>query len=162
MAGCSILCSIHSADETQPGRNSCPEFAIFGFQFGLYHVVVMLTFSFLRSVSLAAIVYVTESVRRICDYIWGDQSRLGYARGNTSRRPAALWLQFPQRAVSAQIKVQYHAILMSFTGESNNISILFCSVVRTQEQEHKNTNLCGQPEHILAKQSLSFWSRPRL
>ena len=54
-AGCSILCSIHSADETQPGRNSCPEFAIFGFQFGLYHVIVTLSFSFLRSVSLAVI-----------------------------------------------------------------------------------------------------------
>ena len=59
--GCSILCSIHSADETQPGRNSCPEFAIFVFQFGLYHVVVTLSFSFLRSVSLADIVLVIES-----------------------------------------------------------------------------------------------------
>ena len=39
-AGCSILCGLHSTDETQPGRNICPEFAIFGFQFGLYHVVV--------------------------------------------------------------------------------------------------------------------------
>ena len=48
---------MHSADETQPGANSCPEFAIFGFQFGLYHVVVTLSFSFLRSVSLAVIVY---------------------------------------------------------------------------------------------------------
>ena len=57
MAGCSILCSIHSANETQPGRNSCPEFAIFGFQFGLYHVVVTFRFSFLRSVSLAVIVF---------------------------------------------------------------------------------------------------------
>ena len=55
-AGCSILCSIHSADETQPGRNSCPEFAIFGFQFGLYHVGVTLSFSLLRSVSLAVVV----------------------------------------------------------------------------------------------------------
>ena len=27
-ASCSILCAIHSADETQSGRNSCPEFAI--------------------------------------------------------------------------------------------------------------------------------------
>ena len=26
-AGCSILCGTHSADETQSGRNSCPEFA---------------------------------------------------------------------------------------------------------------------------------------
>ena len=26
-ASCSILCVIHSADETQSGRNSCPEFA---------------------------------------------------------------------------------------------------------------------------------------
>ena len=47
---------IHSADETQPGRNSCPEFSIFDFQFGLYHVVVTLSFLFLRSVSLAFIV----------------------------------------------------------------------------------------------------------
>ena len=57
-AGYSILCSIHSADETQPGRNSCPEFAIFGFQVGLYHVVDTLSFSFLRSVSLAVIVLI--------------------------------------------------------------------------------------------------------
>ena len=57
-AGCSILCSIHSADKTQPGRNSCPEFEIFGFQFGLYRVFVPLSFSFLRSVSLAVIVFI--------------------------------------------------------------------------------------------------------
>ena len=57
VACCSILCSIHSADETQSGRNSCPELAIFGFQFGLHHVVVTLSFSFLRSVSFAVIVY---------------------------------------------------------------------------------------------------------
>ena len=28
---CSILCGIHSADETQSGRNSCPEFAFLTF-----------------------------------------------------------------------------------------------------------------------------------
>ena len=38
--------------------HSCPEFAIFGFQFGLYHVVVTLSFSFLRSVSPAVIVFI--------------------------------------------------------------------------------------------------------
>ena len=27
-ASCSILCGIHSADETQSGRNSCPDFAL--------------------------------------------------------------------------------------------------------------------------------------
>ena len=57
VAGCCILCSIHSADETQPARNSCPEFAIFGFQFGLT-VDVTLRSSFLRSVSLEFIVFV--------------------------------------------------------------------------------------------------------
>ena len=30
-ASCSILCGIHSADETQSGRNSCPEFAFLTF-----------------------------------------------------------------------------------------------------------------------------------
>ena len=30
-ASCSILCGIHSADETQSGRNSCPEFAFLAF-----------------------------------------------------------------------------------------------------------------------------------
>ena len=30
-AGCSILCGIHSADETQSGRNSCLEFAFLAF-----------------------------------------------------------------------------------------------------------------------------------
>ena len=33
-ASCSILCVIHSADETQPGRNSCPEFAFLTFSLG--------------------------------------------------------------------------------------------------------------------------------
>ena len=32
-ASCSILCGIHSADETQSGRNSCPEFAFLTFSF---------------------------------------------------------------------------------------------------------------------------------
>ena len=49
-AGCSIFFLLHRADETQPGRNSCPRLH-FGFQFGLYHVVVAL--SVLRSISLA-------------------------------------------------------------------------------------------------------------
>ena len=40
----------------QSGRNSCPEVAFFGLQFGLYHVVVPLRFLSLRSVSLAALV----------------------------------------------------------------------------------------------------------
>ena len=31
VAGCPILCGIHSADETQSGRNSCSEFAILTF-----------------------------------------------------------------------------------------------------------------------------------
>jgi len=35
---------LHCADETQPGRKSCTTVAILGLQFGLYHVVVPLTF----------------------------------------------------------------------------------------------------------------------
>ena len=34
-AGCSILCGIHSAYETQPNRNSCPEFAFLPFSWTL-------------------------------------------------------------------------------------------------------------------------------
>ena len=34
-ASCSILCGIHSADETQSGRNSCPEFAFLTFSLSL-------------------------------------------------------------------------------------------------------------------------------
>ena len=30
-ASCSILCGIHSANKTQSGRNSCPEFALLTF-----------------------------------------------------------------------------------------------------------------------------------
>lgn len=37
---------LHTVDETQPGRNSCPQVATLGFQFKLYHVMV--PFSFLR------------------------------------------------------------------------------------------------------------------
>ena len=56
-ASCSILCGIHSADETQSGRNSCPEFAFstfsLDFQFGLAVPLSFFFFSCLRSVSLA-------------------------------------------------------------------------------------------------------------
>ena len=43
------------ADETQPGRKSCP-WLHFGFQFGRYHVVVAL--SVLRSISLVLTLFV--------------------------------------------------------------------------------------------------------
>ena len=36
-ASCFILCGIHSADETQSGRNSCPEFAFLTFSLDSYH-----------------------------------------------------------------------------------------------------------------------------
>ena len=49
-SGFSVFLLVHRADKTQLGWNSCPRLH-FGFQFGLYHLVVAL--SVLRSISLA-------------------------------------------------------------------------------------------------------------
>ena len=54
--GCSILRRIHSADETQPDRNSCPEFA-FSVAFSLDSIMSLSRYSFLRSVSLAVVIF---------------------------------------------------------------------------------------------------------
>ena len=45
-ACCSILCGIHSADETQPGRNSCPEFAFLAFSLDSIMLLSRLVFHF--------------------------------------------------------------------------------------------------------------------
>ena len=50
------MCGIHYADETQPGRNSFPEFAFLAFS--LDSCCVSLNFSFLRSVSLEGIAFI--------------------------------------------------------------------------------------------------------
>lgn len=61
MCGFSILCGIHSADETQPGPTRSKQqsiVCIFWFQCGPYPIVVTLRFSFLPGgFSLAAIVF---------------------------------------------------------------------------------------------------------
>ena len=45
-------CLLHRTEETQQGRNGCPRLQ-FGFQFGLYRVIVSLSFQ--RSISLASL-----------------------------------------------------------------------------------------------------------
>ena len=77
---------LHRAEETQQGRNSCPRLQ-FGFQFGLYRVVVPLSFHVVTALHHCLLVFIVRYFIFYYDGSWKRSLGLCLATGV----PAGVW-----------------------------------------------------------------------